>query len=97
MAPFYLLWLRGAWPRGRFEWRWSIPLIGLLLLSADFLYFTAIAQEGALIAVISPVRRAAVIVTFLGGIFLLKELNFKPKLVCIIFILIGIVLLKIGS
>lgn len=53
MLPFYILWLRGAWPRGRFEWRWSIPLIGLFLLSADFLYFTAIAQEGALIAVIS--------------------------------------------
>jgi len=97
MAPFYLLWLRGAWPRGPFEWRWSIPLIGLLLLSADFLYFTAIAQEGALIAVISPLRRAAVIVTFLGGILLHKELNFKPKLICIVFLLLGIVLLKMGS
>jgi len=97
MAPFYVLWLRGAWPRGAFEWRWSIPLIGLLLLSADFLYFSAIAQEGALIAVISPVRRAAVIVTFLGGILLHKELNFKPKLVCIMFLLLGIVLMKMGS
>lgn len=97
MAPFYLLWLRGAWPRGRFEWRWSIPLIGLLLLSADFLYFTAIAQEGALIAVISPIRRAAVIVTFLGGIFLHKELNFKPKAICILALLIGIALIKIKS
>jgi drug/metabolite transporter (DMT)-like permease len=97
MLPFYLLWLRGAWPRGRFEWRWSIPMIGLLLLSADFLYFTAIAQEGALIAVISPIRRAAVVVTFLGGILLHKELNFRPKLVCIVFLLIGIALLKMGN
>ncbi|MGZ0657579.1 EamA family transporter [Coraliomargarita sp. W4R53] len=97
MFPFYLLWLRGAWPRGRFEWRWSIPLIGLLLLSADFLYFTAIAQEDALIAVISPIRRGAVVVTFLGGIFIHKELNFKPKAVCILLLLIGIVLMKLGS
>jgi len=97
MLPFYLLWLRGAWPRGIFEWRWSIPLIGLLLLSADFLYFTAIAQEGALIAVISPIRRAAVVVTFLGGIYLHKEVNFRPKLLCIIGLLAGIILLKLGS
>ncbi|MDQ8193186.1 DMT family transporter [Coraliomargarita sp. SDUM461004] len=97
MAPFYLLWLRGAWPRGHFEWRWSIPMIGLLLLSADFLYFTAIAQEDALIAVISPIRRGAVVVTFLGGIFLHKEVNFKPKAICILFLLLGIVLMKMGS
>jgi drug/metabolite transporter (DMT)-like permease len=97
MLPFYLLWLRGAWPRGQFEWRWSIPMIGLLLLLADFLYFTAISQEGALIAVISPIRRGAVVVTFLGGIFLHKEVNFRPKLLCIIGLLVGMVLIKMGS
>jgi len=97
MAPFYVLWLRGTWPRGRFEWRWSIPLIGLLLLSADFLYFTAIAQEDALIAVISPIRRGAVVVTFLGGIFLHKELNFRPKAACILALLVGIALIQIKS
>ena len=25
MLPFYLLWLSGRWPRGRFHWRWTIP------------------------------------------------------------------------
>lgn len=97
MAPFYALWLHGAWPRGSFEWRWSIPLIGLLLLLADFLYFTAIAQQDALIAVISPIRRGAVVVTFLGGILIHKELNFKPKALCIVCLLFGIVLMKLGS
>ena len=94
MAPFYLLWRRGAWPRGRFHWRWSIPLIGICLLIADFLYFTAIAQEDALIAVISPVRRASVLITFLGGIYLYGEKNVRPKAVCIVILLIGIVLLQ---
>ncbi len=97
MLPFYLLWRRGTWPRGAFEWRWTIPLIGLLLLCADFLYFTAIAQEGALIAVISPIRRGAVVVTFLGGILLHKEKNFRLKAICIFCLLAGIVLIKLGS
>lgn len=97
MFPVYWLWRQGAWSRGRFVWRHSIPLIGLLLLTADFFYFTAIAQEGALIAVISPVRRASVIITFLGGIYLHKELNFKPKAVCILVLLAGITLLYLKN
>ncbi len=97
MLPFYLLWRRSTWQRSPFQWRWSIPLIGVFLLLADFLYFTAIAQEGALIAVISPIRRCAVVVTFLGGIFLHKEKNFGPKAVCIVFLLAGIVLIKLNS
>lgn len=95
MLPFYLLWRRGAWPRGRFDWRWSIPLIGLLLLAADFFYFTAISQEGALISVISPIRRASVVISFLGGILLHREANFRPKALCILALLAGVVLLQL--
>jgi uncharacterized membrane protein len=90
ILPFYLLWRRGAWPRGTFQWRWSIPLIGICLLMADFLYFTAIAQDGALISVISPIRRASVLISFLGGIALHGERNFKPKAICICLLLGGI-------
>lgn len=97
MLPFYLLWLKGAWPRGVFHWRWSIPLIGLLLLAADFLYFTAVSQEDALISVISPIRRAAVVVAFAGGILLHKEQNFRPKAICIAVLLLGILLLYIDN
>jgi len=90
ILPFYLMWLLRLWPRGAFTWRWSIPMIGICLLIADFLYFTAIAQEDALISVISPIRRAAVIVSFLGGIYLHKESNFRPKAICIAVLLVGI-------
>ena len=96
LAPFQILWWRGAWTRGDFEWRWSIPLIGISLLIADFLYFTAIRQDGALISVISPVRRTAVLVTFTGGVLLYGERNFRRKALCIAGILAGVVLLNIG-
>ena len=92
MAPFYLLWLKGAWSRGTFQWRWSIPLIGCCLLIADFLYFTAITYEDALISVISPVRRASVVITFLGGIYLHGEKNVRIKAICIGGLLLGITL-----
>ncbi|MFQ3224449.1 MAG: transporter family protein [Lentimonas sp.] len=97
MAPFYLLWLKGAWKRGTFHWRWTIPLIGCCLLIADFLYFTAITQDDALISVISPVRRTSVVITFLGGIYLYGEKNVRIKAICIGALLIGITLLKLKS
>ncbi|HAV61891.1 MAG TPA: hypothetical protein DCY13_05960 [Verrucomicrobiales bacterium] len=95
LAPFYLMWRRGLWLRNEFSWRWSIPLIGLSLLVADFLYFTAIEQEGALISVISPVRRASVVVTFLGGILLFGEKNWRLKALCIVALMAGVALLNL--
>src|SRR5690554_7605681 len=46
-------------------WRWSIPMIGLFLVVADFLYFYALDFEDSLISVVSIVRRSSVIVSFL--------------------------------
>jgi len=97
MFPFFLLWKKGFWNTGVFHWRWSIPFIGILLLVADFFYFSAISQEGALISVISPIRRGAVVITFLGGILIHKEVNFRPKAVCILVLLAGIVLIKMKT
>jgi transporter family protein len=96
LLPFFILWFRGYWARHRFEWRWTIPLVGVGLLIADFMYFTALRQEGAMVSVISPVRRSAVIISFLGGIGLFREKNFRLKSVCILVLLLGVGLLSIG-
>ena len=40
LGPFYLAWRHGMIGSRDFEWRWSIPLIGISLLAADFLYFS---------------------------------------------------------
>ena len=92
MVPPMLLWL---WQKNRhpFHWRWSVPVIGLTLLLADILYFTAIAQPGAMISLISPVRRTSVVVSFLLGILMFKEVRILPKAVCIAGILAGVILL----
>ena len=63
------------------------------MLAADFLYFTAIAQPEAMISLISPVRRTAVIVSFGLGIILLKEKHVLAKGVCVLGILAGVFLL----
>ncbi len=94
MLPLAIRWFRSERLENPFQWRWSIPLIALFLLVADFAYFTAVASSGALISVISPLRRASIIISFLFGIMRLKEQNWRAKAPCIIAILLGIYLLS---
>ncbi|MGK0186501.1 MAG: transporter family protein [Verrucomicrobiales bacterium] len=95
LAPFYIMWRRGLWTNHRFQWRWSIPLIGISLLVADILYFNAVSDPEALISVISPIRRMAVLVTFTGGVVIYGERQFlRPKLVCLAALLVGVIWLS---
>ena len=93
MVPPMLLWLRSG-ARAPFQWRWSAPLIGLTLLAADILYFSAIAQPGAMISLISPVRRTSVVVSFLLGIVVFRERQWGAKALCVAGIVAGVILLS---
>lgn len=81
----------------KFEWRWSILLISIFLSVADFCYFNALAQEGALLAVISLIRRGSVIVSFTLGAIFFKERNIKSKAFALCVLLVGLYFLLHGS
>lgn len=88
------------WPRRsvlRFEWRWSIPLIALFLTLTDLSYFYAMSQEGALVAVVSMVRRSNVLVSFAIGVFFLREANAKRKAIDLLLVLLSLICLWLGS
>jgi drug/metabolite transporter (DMT)-like permease len=95
-APFTLGWKLRWWPRNEFQWRWSIPFIALALLVADYLYFSALRQPAALVAVVMSLRRANTLVAFAGGLYFFREVNGWKKLPAVIGILIGIVLTICG-
>ncbi len=77
----------------QFEWRYSILLIGIFLIIADFLYFRALSHPDALIAILSIVRRGSVVVSFVVGGILLGELNKRKKMIPLLGVLTGVVLL----
>ena len=95
MLPFALFWRFAIRDRNRFEWRWTIPAVGLGLLITDAFYFAAIADENSLISVIAPVRRTSVLIGFFGGVWLLKERQNIPWKLCSLLIMIaGVILLN---
>lgn len=98
MLPLLLfVWMPRREQSTPFRWQWSIPLISVFLVSADFLYFQALSQPGALIAVISMIRRGSAVVSFLIGAFFLKEHNIKSKAFDLALLLLSMVFLYLGS
>ena len=83
--------------RKPFQWDWMLLLIAVLITAADALYFFSLKQDGALLSVISLVRRCSVIVTFAVGAVFFKEKNIRAKSFALMILLFGMVLLLMGS
>ena len=94
MLPLAFRWWKKDRQETPFQWRWSILLIPMFLLIADIVYFTAITYPGAMISVISPLRRASIIIPFAFGILRLKEKNWKPKTICVAMVIVGVYLMS---
>lgn len=89
------------WPKRRngiaFQWRWSIVLISIFLTIADLAYFYALSVPGAMISVVSMVRRGSVIVSFLCGALFFREKNLRSKGFDLLLVLLGMICLFIGT
>lgn len=97
-AIFFLsLYKTKIFGNAKLQWRSSILLISIFLSLSDLVYFWALSQPGAMISIVSMIRRSSVLVSFLGGVFIFKESNIKTKIFDLILILLGLVFLYIGS
>ena len=105
MGAMLLLWwikppqplLGGAQDKHLFQWRWSILLISIFLSMADYLYFYSLSLDGALISVVSMVRRSSVLVSFMLGALLFHEKNLRSKAIDLALVLLSMFLLWIGG
>ncbi len=80
-----------------FRWSWAIPCISIILSCADFAYFYALSDQEAMISVVSMVRRSSVVVSFTFGAMIFREKNLRTKALDLLLIIVGMVLLYIGS
>jgi transporter family protein len=95
--PFLLFWWRHKRNKTSiFTWRYTIPLIGILLSVADFAYFYSLSHPDALIAVIAVVRRASVVISFTLGGFIFKDQQIGLKAIFMLGIVVGVLFLILG-
>ena len=81
----------------RFHWSWAIPLISIFVSLADFCYYHALDMDGSMVAIISMIRRFSVVISFLCAALIFHEKNLRSKALDMILILVGMLLLAIGS
>ena len=97
LAVLMLAW----WPQRKhttpMHWHWSIICVSIFLSAADFIYFYALSLPGAMISIVSMVRRGSVVVSFLFGALFFHEKNLKSKVIDLILVLLGMLCLYIGS
>ncbi|MCR4571304.1 MAG: DMT family transporter [Bacteroidales bacterium] len=79
------------------RWDWTIVLIAILITGADMLYFFSLKEDGALLSVISLIRRSSVIITFALGAALFKEKRIAQKAGVLLLMLAGVTVLMVGS
>jgi len=77
-------------------WRPSIPLAGALLIAADSIYFRALRCPGSLIALLTMLRRSSVVLAFVLGGRLFREVRLKEKALALAGILLGIVMILLS-
>lgn len=92
-----LLWLPTRHRSTPFRWHWSIIFISIFLSAADFVYFYSLSLPGAMISIVSMIRRGSVVVSFLFGAIFFHEKNLKSKVIDLALVLLGMVFLYLGS
>ena len=92
-----LLWWPTRHRNTPFNWKWSIIFISLFLSAADFVYFYSLSLQGAMISIVSMIRRGSVVVSFLFGAMFFREKNLKSKILDLFIVLLGMVFLYMGS
>tara|TARA_R110002049_G_scaffold47596_5_gene137402 strand:+ start:16398 stop:17291 length:894 start_codon:yes stop_codon:yes gene_type:complete len=88
-----ITWFPNAEKRNAFTWRWSIPLVGVLLQIADYFYFKALQDPDALIMLLSAIKRSQILIAVVVGGLLFKEQNKRKKLVPLAGIMVGVFLI----
>lgn len=78
-----------------YEWRYSVPLTGILLIAADFLYFYAVSMPEIHISILSLVRRSSCVLTFVIGAKYFNDRYVWKKAIALGCILAGIILLAL--
>lgn len=96
-AMLMLLWYPKRKTTTPFRWDYSVIFVSLFLSAADFAYFYSLSLPGAMISIVSMIRRGSVIVSFLFGAMMFREKNLKSKFVDLMLVLLGMIFLYIGS
>lgn len=96
MAVVILAW-KGRDFFKKLHWNNAIIWVSIFMVTSEFFYLYSLRDPEAMISIVSMIRRSSVLVTFVGGAWWFGEKNLRSKAVDLVFVLIGMILLGLGS
>ncbi len=97
IIPLFLLNYRDCMKMFEKRIHWSIPMIGITMVVAEFIYLAAYNCNGALAAVLSILRRTNLIVVFAVGALFFLEKNTLRKSFAIAGVVLGISIISLAQ
>ena len=88
---------RAGLARTPFQWRWTIPLVGVILIFSDWLYFQALSMPETRISILSLIRRSNCLISFSVGALIFRDINVRQKVWALAAILIGVAILCLAQ
>ena len=79
------------------RWDWMLLLLAVIITASDAMYFYALKQPDALLSIISVIRRASVLVSFILGAIIFKEGGLRGKTLNMLLMAAGVILIVFGS
>ncbi|MFA6176787.1 MAG: permease, partial [Phycisphaerae bacterium] len=70
-----------------------IPVIAVLLIAADILYFRAMSNPQALVSLLSTIRASCIAISFVVGGLIFRELRLSLKAIALVGVIAGICLI----
>lgn len=81
----------------KLHWKWSILLVSACMIVSEFFYLYALHEKNVMISMVSMMRRSSVLITFIVGAVWFREKNIRSKSIDLMFVIIGMILLGVGS
>lgn len=88
---------RGVFAFPAFRPDWMIVAVAVLITIADMCYFFALNADGAMLSVVSLLRRSSTIVTFAVGALVFRERRVGSKAGILAILLLGVMMLAASS
>ncbi|MGN0213887.1 MAG: EamA family transporter [Muribaculaceae bacterium] len=88
---------QGVGTRPTLKFSLGILMVAVCEVVADLLYDAALQLPGNLVSILAMVRRGSVVVSFLLGVLLLGERNVRTKAFDLALVLLGMLLIFLGS
>lgn len=97
VIPIFIICYKDASDTFKCRLHWAIPMVGITMVFAEYIYLAAYNYDGAMVAILSILRRTNLVVVFIVGALIFRENNTFKKFLAIGGVVVGIAIISLAQ